>query len=188
MKRESNIEPITEAIRCPSCESTNISAAKVIDRFPYGVGADAVELCAEIPVNRCASCGLEFSGYEAEQLRHEAVCRHLDRLTPRQVNELRASYGLSRAKFADVTRIGTATLARWESGELLQNAAMDNYMRLIKRREIFELLESGLLHRATVTRSHATAIAGAPVLRVLPERNDFEQRKRDAQRFDLVAA
>lgn len=146
MKRSTSTgmtEPARAESTCPNCDSTNVRAYKRIDTFNYGVGQDAVRLSAEIPAYRCGSCGLEFSGEGAEHLRHRAVCEHLGLLTPARITSIRARYGLSRAKFAAISRIGMATLARWESGETLQNAAMDVYMRLLARPDVYDLVVSG---------------------------------------------
>lgn len=135
----------TNSERCPNCDSRNVSARRIVDRFDYGMGRETVQLSAEIPAYECADCGLQYSGEEAERLRHEAVCNHLRLLVPARIAEIRANYGLSRVKFAEVSRIGMATLSRWEGGETLQNAAMDMYMRLLERPDIYRLVASGEL-------------------------------------------
>ncbi len=139
----STSETSNRAVQCPNCDSMHVQTHTKVDRFMYGIGPDAVQLSAEIPAHRCSNCGLEFSGDEAERLRHQAVCDHLGLLRPTRIAEVRSRYDLTRAKFAAVSRIGMATLARWESGETLQNAAMDVYMRLLSRREVYRLVASG---------------------------------------------
>jgi transcriptional regulator with XRE-family HTH domain len=52
-------------------------------------------------------------------------------LAPREVAALRARYDLSRAQFARLTHLGEATIARWERGELIQNAAYDQFLHLL---------------------------------------------------------
>ena len=99
--------------------------------FIHGVGASAVEVTARIPVRVCRSCGFEFLDHEAETLQHEAVCRRLGVLSPREVRGIRALHDLSRAAFATVTGLGEATLNRWENGLLIQNRANDRYLRLL---------------------------------------------------------
>jgi hypothetical protein len=42
---------------------------------------------------------------------------------------------MRRGEFASLTRLGEATLARWEAGTTLQNAAYDKYLRLLQVRE-----------------------------------------------------
>ena len=39
---------------------------------------------------------------------------------------------MSRADFSRLTGLGEATLNRWENGILIQNAANDRYLRLLK--------------------------------------------------------
>ena len=55
--------------------------------FAYGVGASTVELNVTLPVRVCNSCGFEFLDHEAETLQHEAICAHLDVLTPKETGQ-----------------------------------------------------------------------------------------------------
>ena len=136
------------SVVCPACGSGQVSTNYVDDVFDYGSSNDRVQLRAVVPLHRCASCETEFTGIEAEELRHEAVCEHLKVLSPRAIAAIRAKYRMSRQRFADITRLGVATLARWESGEVVQNAALDIYLRLIARDEIFALVSTGALTEA----------------------------------------
>jgi DNA-binding transcriptional regulator YiaG len=72
---------------------------------------------------------------EAEDLSHEEVCRHLDVLTPAQIKALRELYQLTQAQFSKITKLGEATLSRWERGILVQNNAYDNYLYLLGFKE-----------------------------------------------------
>ena len=117
---------------CDLCGSPDLSTELVRDPFIYGTGSEAVELSADIPVHKCVHCDVSYTGEEAEVARHEVVCRHLGLLTPAEIRALRKRYDLSRAAFARLTRFGEATLARWESGEVVQNASSDRYLRLLR--------------------------------------------------------
>ncbi len=119
------------APRCGNCGSMNVATSMETDRVVHGVGADAAELPVEVPVRTCAECGTQFTDDEAERVRHEAVCRYLGLLTPSEIRGIRIRYEMRRAEFAALTKLGEATLARWESGSTLQNAAYDRYLRLL---------------------------------------------------------
>jgi transcriptional regulator with XRE-family HTH domain len=110
------------------------------ETFPYGVGHNRVELTAHVPVRSCAACSFEYYDGEAEDARHEAVCRYLGVQTPAEIETLRKSLHLSRADFADLTQLGEATIARWERGALIQNAANDSYLYLLHWRENIDRL------------------------------------------------
>ncbi|GIW90669.1 MAG: hypothetical protein KatS3mg109_1101 [Pirellulaceae bacterium] len=127
---------------CAYCGSSRTVTRYITEQFPYGVGSQQVTLSATVPVVRCEECGGEFSGPEAEAARHEAVCRHLGLMSPRQIRALRARYGMSRREFAELTGIGQASLARWERGSLLQNAAMDRLLYLLEYAENVDRLRS----------------------------------------------
>jgi putative zinc finger/helix-turn-helix YgiT family protein len=128
---------------CAACGSTNTRSVFENHSFSYGEGSEAVSLEANIPVTSCNACGFEFLDEFANELKHEAVCMHLGVLSPKQIIALRKKYGLTRADFCRLTRIGEATLARWERGALIQNAAYDLYLRLLHDPENLERLRRG---------------------------------------------
>jgi putative zinc finger/helix-turn-helix YgiT family protein len=115
---------------CPACASSDVATRWEGDHFTYGTGKEAVELTVRIPVRNCATCGLEYLDKEAERIRHERVCLHLKILSPSQIVANRERHGISQQKFADLTRIGRASLTRWETGALYQNPANDSLLFL----------------------------------------------------------
>jgi hypothetical protein len=101
-------------------------------------------------------------------------------LTPREITAIREQYSQGRAQFSRITRIGEATLARWERGALIQNPAFDQYLRLIANPRVFDLLRGpGAL--VTPIRP-AVAGTGTPRFRAL---SDLAQAKADANVFSL---
>lgn len=124
-----------ETPACPECGHSEMDTRWEDCSFTYGSGTDAVEISVRLPVRKCRQCGFEFFDEEAEDLRHEAVCRHLGRLTPEEIKALRAKYGFSRADLSRLTGLGEATIARWERGELIQNAGNDSLLWLLRYQE-----------------------------------------------------
>ena len=124
------------------CGAPGLRTELVRDPFIYGVGDEAVELSADIPVHSCNRCNVSFTGAEAERVEHDAVCRHLGVLTPEEIQGIRAQYGVSRAAFARLTGFGKASLARWEHGEVIQNTSSDRYLRLLLDPDVFRRLSS----------------------------------------------
>ncbi len=127
----SNPSAITEERHCPQCASTRVSTQTATESFPYGLGDDQQFLTASIPVHTCSACGFRFRDAIAEDIKHEAVCRHLGVMTPSEIHALRDRLGLSRADFANLTRLGDASIARWERGESIQTAAYDQLLYLL---------------------------------------------------------
>ncbi|PYQ90788.1 MAG: hypothetical protein DMG02_08465 [Acidobacteria bacterium] len=138
----------TKNPRCANCGSSNVSTLIETDRFTHGVGSSAAELSVEVPVRTCADCGTQFTDEDAERLRHDAVCQHLGLLTPSEIRNIRIRYGFNRPVFAALTKLGEATLARWESGATLQNAAYDQYLRLLRYPENLSKLPDASAHAA----------------------------------------
>jgi putative zinc finger/helix-turn-helix YgiT family protein len=118
-------------VRCGQCGSEHLTKSTQNDVFTYGNGPGAIELSVPVPVFSCRECSFSFTTDAAESLRHEAVCRHLGVLTPSEVREIRSRVHFTRERFAALTGLGTASLARWETGELIQSAAHDKYLRLL---------------------------------------------------------
>jgi putative zinc finger/helix-turn-helix YgiT family protein len=125
---------------CFDCGSSDVVKEVQQQEFQYGNGESAVNLTAEMPVYTCNSCGYQFAGPEADDARHEAVCRHFGVFTPAEIVAIRESAGLSRMQFAEISGIGIASLKRWETGTLIQNAANDRLIFLMTFRENVEQL------------------------------------------------
>jgi putative zinc finger/helix-turn-helix YgiT family protein len=118
-------------VECAFCGSVSVSSEQTTESFEYA-GDPVVTLTVSVPQYTCNDCNQSFLDASAEDRRHEAVCAHLGVLTPTQIRRLRESHGLSRAEFARLSKLGAATIARWERGSLIQNGANDLYLRLLQ--------------------------------------------------------
>ena len=146
---------------CPLCGGGEITTAWKPFAFNYGSGESMAELTVNVPARRCKAKGCEFEylDYEAERLKHEAVCRHLGSLSPAEIRRIREGFGMTRAEFAQVTGFGEASLNRWENGLSIQTHAYDRYLRLLTRprnlRDLERLVNS-------VTLPQTATPAGSP--------------------------
>ena len=136
MRRHSPAKP-----SCPRCGSDAVYTTTVQEQFEFGEGTTRQMVSATIPILHCESCRGEFESADTFAAKHDAVCDHLGLLRPSQVKELRKQFG-SRESFASATGIGAASIARWESGALIQSSAYDRYMRLLVSRSNKALLNS----------------------------------------------
>ena len=118
---------------CPRCSANRVRVDEVEHSFPFGSGEKAVELTATVPVHTCDACGFEYLDHVAEDRQHDAACRHLGLLTPSEVREVRRLQGMNRAEFAELTGLGEASIARWESGAGYQSVSNDRYLRLLMK-------------------------------------------------------
>lgn len=174
---ENKDELASKSMHCARCEGKNIESTMEDYCFDYGVGKKQVELTAQVPVRKCVACGYEFLDEEADEAQHEAVCKHLGVMTPRQVSSLRNMYHLSRAQFAKVTALGEATIARWEKAVLIQNCAYDNYLYLLGFRENLKRITTRRSQELweicrTTERPSFRCIEDTPELRA--EQNSFQ--------------
>jgi putative zinc finger/helix-turn-helix YgiT family protein len=143
MTEQSNIayKSNDTSVRCGQCGSGHVAKATQDDVFTYGTGRNAVELSVPVPVYSCQQCGFTFTTDVAETLRHDAICKHFGLLTPAQIRNIRSRVNLTRERFAALTGIGTASLSRWETGELIQSAGYDKYLRLLESAENLQQLK-----------------------------------------------
>jgi putative zinc finger/helix-turn-helix YgiT family protein len=162
---------------CPSCNSSRIVTNYDICEFTYGVGEKAVKLKAEVPLLSCPDCGFEYTDYRADEAKHDAVCRYLGVMPPFEILALRKGYNVTRARFAEITGIGEASIARWETGELIQNASIDNYLYLLSFTENLEKLQKRRMGSGRV-------IYAEDKFRALPK-VQLEEIKREAAGFRL---
>lgn len=125
---------------CCECGSHNIETIWQDHTFPYGVGDQCVQLTCKVPVRNCKGCDFSFMDDEAEDLRHEEVCRHLGVMSPTKIKQLRELHGMTQSEFAAFTKLGEATLSRWERGIVVQNQAYDNYLYLLGFEENKDLI------------------------------------------------
>jgi putative zinc finger/helix-turn-helix YgiT family protein len=137
--------PSSKTRPCDSCGENAVHMSFQDQKFKYGTGDEEVELAIRVPVWTCDQCGDQYTDHVAEELRHAAVCKHLRRLTPREIIDVRKSYDATQAEWSALTGFGIASVKRWESGNLIQNASSDRLIRLLKDRRNFVTLEQ-LVH------------------------------------------
>lgn len=125
---------MSHQITCGECGGNEIETTWEQYKFPYGIATSRIELECEVPVRKCEKCEFKFIDSEAERLCHEAVCLHLGVMNPAEIKSVRKSYGLTQEQFCEITKIGIATLSRWERGIVIQNEAYDSYLYLLKLR------------------------------------------------------
>jgi DNA-binding transcriptional regulator YiaG len=133
--------PNRKDVFCPACGKRSLETKIEETSFVYGTGSSAVNLTCHVPVHKCALCAFEFTDDEAEVARDLAVRRYLRVMTPNQIRVIRESYEVSRREFGSITRIGEASLGRWESGDIIQNGGYDQYLYLLKFPENLQRLK-----------------------------------------------
>ncbi|MBW8015229.1 MAG: hypothetical protein FVQ82_03510 [Planctomycetes bacterium] len=141
MNERDNMRKAEENIlTCPACEEKKVKTELRDYIFDYGSGKDAVELQTQVPVRVCASCKCEYMDFEADEACHEAICQYKKVMTPNQIKALRSLHSYTQGEFSKITRLGEATLSRWERGAIIQNGAYDNYLYLLGFNENIEKL------------------------------------------------
>lgn len=119
------------ARECPECGHPEMRRAIERQVFKYGEGKAAKEISANIPMWVCKHCGFSYFDEEGEEARHEAVCRHIGVLTPKEIVAIRERNGLTQVELAALTGHGEASIKRWENGVKIQNTSADRLLRLV---------------------------------------------------------
>jgi len=122
--------PSAEAEVCPNCDEATAIKEICKQEFEYGAGADSVVLSVQVPVWICSKCSYSFTDEDAETLRHEAICRHLNVMAPSEIVEIREKLKMTQKDLAELTKLGEASIKRWESGGVIQNASANMLLRL----------------------------------------------------------
>jgi C4-type Zn-finger protein len=63
-------------IRCPSCGSEDVKTALETEEFDWGCPVET-KIKAVVPVRTCDECGFQFTDWEAEEIRDQAVANYL---------------------------------------------------------------------------------------------------------------
>lgn len=169
-------------LECPLCGGESVTTFMHHHTFSYGSGESAIELNVDLPVRRCGPCDFEYLDDAAEDLQHEAVCQHFGVLSPGEIRRIRQHHGMTRARFAEVTGIGEASLNRWENGLTIQTHAYDRYLRLLTLPGIIQHLKAMVERRPS---PRAGSSAGEKRFRTLEVTDD---RRKEQERFRLRLA
>src|SRR5258706_1974658 len=110
-------ETLASSLSCINCEGTEIATSFEQQTFLYG--KEGVKLQAEVPVRTCLKCGFQFTDADAEEAREQAVRNYLDVPSAVELAAIRKKYILNRVEFGQLSGLGSASLARWESGALI---------------------------------------------------------------------
>lgn len=134
------LQAVGQRRSCAQCGADAVDTVEQRHTFRYGSGEAAADLTVDLPVRRCAACGFEFLDRDSEAIKLEKICEHLGVLSPSGIRRIREGYEMTQAEFAEVTGLGTATLARWENGSMNHTRAYDRYMRLLENPEVMRRL------------------------------------------------
>src|SRR5437870_647051 len=116
---------------CPQCGTPNLETVQVEETFDHGGRKKPIHVTALLPIKHCRACDFSFEDWQTEEAKHRAACAQVGVQNPQEIRSIREGYGLSQRDFARLTRLGGATLNRWERGHLIQNGAYDDYLYLL---------------------------------------------------------
>lgn len=178
METIERMEPQTQ--QCLVCEDAIATLGFETQTFNYGPLANGVVLSAKVPVWTCAGCASQYLDDAAEDIKHEAVCAHLGRLTPSEIKALRVSFGMLQEAFSEITGYGSASIKRWEAGTQIQSESVDKHLRLLRSLGLAEVTKRTATPRPSQFRTKMSA-------RSLEGKKLFQLRPSACQPIALVA-
>jgi len=153
-----NSESATE---CPVCDSHDVHESWQTEVFRFG---ETDDISVELPTLVCRSCEFMFTDQRAEVLRHEAVCKHQNLLTPSEIIKVRKDLQMSRREFALAFGIPRASMDRWETGKQIQNTSLDSLLRALQNKAT-----AARLDRRKASRRSEPVVVQFPALAKAPE-------------------
>jgi putative zinc finger/helix-turn-helix YgiT family protein len=188
MKQLTGAQVPMEDFECPSCGSHDVASSNESETFEYGE-KNPVKLTVELTVHSCGNCGMSYTTEDASDIRHNEVCRYLGVLSPTEIRSVRERHGLSQAQFAEITKLGKASLARWEGGQLIQTQANDNLLFLLTFSENLRRLQERTERKeAQATKQQSgNVLPFRPKLRAISS-SEFNSVRAEGEKFELFPA
>jgi putative zinc finger/helix-turn-helix YgiT family protein len=117
---------------CPAC-GTTMKERRGTLKLPVNGEDIAVPGASHL---RCPSCGeIVLRLDQARHLQEAAHERYRQKhglLSADEIRALRERLGVTQGALADLLRLGSNTLSRWESGRNVQTASMDVLLRMLR--------------------------------------------------------
>lgn len=115
----------SDELQCALCGDATVSTTWADDDMVWGSGDSAIVLPVHLPFRSCSACDFTYLDHEAEDIRHQAVCRHLGVPAPADVLAIREKHGLSQAEFARAVGLQPDMVERWESGIVIPDFVIE---------------------------------------------------------------
>ncbi len=117
---------------CPNCGTI---MEKRSDELTYAVNGQRIPVRG-VPQLRCPACGeAVLRNDQVALLRRRAFTLYRNKhglLSSGEIRAIRERFGLTQSGFAELLRLGSNTLSRWEAGRKVQTASLDLLLRLIR--------------------------------------------------------
>jgi putative zinc finger/helix-turn-helix YgiT family protein len=117
---------------CPTCGTR---LCKQAGELAYTVNSQKVSV-ESVPHLRCPNCDeVVLTSDEAQLLRQRAFERYRVEnglLSANEIRAIRERFGMTQSAFADLLRLGSNTISRWEAERKVQTASLDVLLRLIR--------------------------------------------------------
>ncbi len=125
----SNVEPIGTG--CLECGAETVERIEEKQEFRYGGTEHGVTLDVVVPVYSCTACDFSYTGWEAEEIRHERVCLLLGVCSPKELRTLRQRHKLSISDVAIIVNREEYNVMSWGTGSRLPSLEASDALRRI---------------------------------------------------------
>ncbi len=117
--------------RCSECGKVTVQAAQIAHNARIKHDGKLHELhIANLPVDRCLTCGEVFFTNASSDMKSHALRAHLGLLQSEEIRQLLNDRRLTQREFARHLRVAEESVSRWLNGLSIQSRALDTLMRL----------------------------------------------------------
>jgi putative zinc finger/helix-turn-helix YgiT family protein len=117
---------------CPSCGTAMVEKRATL-RLPINGEEVSVASALHLSCIKCGEVVLRFQ--DAKRLREDAIAAYRKKhglLSADEIRGIRERFGLTQAELAQLLKLGSNTVSRWESGRNVQTSAMDLLLKMIR--------------------------------------------------------
>lgn len=129
MKTKPKASDAPERIPCFECEDGTLQPVSqdYTSRHPR-LGEVIIPA---VPMLRCDKCGDTVLGDEGNQRIDAWFDKALNAISPEEVQQFLAKYGLTQKEAAQITGYGEKNISRWASGRARPSESVSNILRLL---------------------------------------------------------
>lgn len=126
---------------CPHCEQNGtLHTDLVTEEVTIRTALGSFQTTITYPQVVCENCGEAFTDAAGAAVYDGGIENKRKTFVSTQIRQIREATGLSRAEFLAVTKLGDASLTRWETGTGEPTAAYASFLELLRLPENIQRL------------------------------------------------
>jgi len=115
---------------CPFCGKSSLRTIK--QEYVADIGEGQKIRIPDIEMGVCMECGEEVLSLESARAVDAAISDHNERLTSRELQDIREQFGVDQTEISEALGLGGKTFHRWEKGSQYPSRSMGYYLRVLR--------------------------------------------------------